>query len=221
MAEAPGGCLSESLERGPCSIELFGRKVKCLTEDKLLEAGIPWPAQQAVARWASKLLPKGCSVVELGSGCGALACALALEGHRPVVATDLASVVPLMEKNVQLNGVEVECRELQWGDIEGARALAGAGAVIACEVAYAVFKDLFADDTRVPLANTLDALIGEDSIGIFAFQVRDSDREASLLEMFRDRGLELTREEPAGGDPDEGEVGVWSIRRLKKAAAEG
>ncbi|CAK0898156.1 unnamed protein product, partial [Prorocentrum cordatum] len=101
--------------------------------------------------------------------------------------------------------------------------MAGApsAAAVACECAYWGGWDLFAQDTRAPLADTLDVLVGDGGIGILVFEVRDWSREASLLGMILERGLEVHREEPRDRDPAEGEVGVWSLRRLRGALGRG
>ncbi|CAE8639302.1 unnamed protein product, partial [Polarella glacialis] len=143
--------------------------------------------------------------------CGALACAFALKlaARQPrVIATDLPEVVPLMVQNAGANKALVECASLPWGDLAAAKALAVAApaVVVACEVAYWGGWDLFADDTRVPLADTLAALlIGEDTgvrIGLLVFTIRDESRELALLPMLRERGLEVVQVSPL---PVEGE----------------
>ncbi|KAF5825992.1 putative methyltransferase-domain-containing protein [Dunaliella salina] len=65
----------------------------------------------------------GCRVVELGAGPGLLGLLLAKWGARQVVITDKGSVLPLIRKNVELNGLgdkgqlrgQVEVAELEWG----------------------------------------------------------------------------------------------------------
>jgi len=64
----------------------------------------------------------GCRVVELGAGPGLLGLLLAKWGARQVVITDKDSVLPLIRKNVELNGLgdtqrrgQVEVAELEWG----------------------------------------------------------------------------------------------------------
>ncbi|CAE8732012.1 unnamed protein product, partial [Polarella glacialis] len=130
-------------------------------------------------------------------------------------------VVPLMVQNAGANKALVECASLPWGDLAAAKALAVAApaVVVACEVAYWGGWDLFADDTRVPLADTLAALlIGEDTgvrIGLLVFTIRDESRELALLPMLRERGLEVVQVSPL---PVEGEVGTWLLQNIKGSA---
>ncbi|RNF21352.1 uncharacterized protein Tco025E_03432 [Trypanosoma conorhini] len=66
----------------------------------------------------------GCRVVELGAGVGCLGIALAMAGAR-VVVTDLKELVPLMQKNIELNAARIRARSngqgscaalaLRWG----------------------------------------------------------------------------------------------------------
>ncbi|CAE8641292.1 unnamed protein product, partial [Polarella glacialis] len=137
-------------------------------------------------------------------------------------------VVPLMVQNAGANKALVECASLPWGDLAAAKALAVAApaVVVACEVAYWGGWDLFADDTRVPLADTLAALlIGEDTgvrIGLLVFTIRDESRELALLPMLRERGLEVVQVSPRSALgaplPVEGEVGTWLLQNIKGSA---
>lgn len=211
------------------TVQLLGRALRLRTDDALGVAGRPWPAQEVAARSVCRLLASAEScrtVVELGAGCGALAMVLAQElagrGHR-VVATDLPEVLPLLRQNCREagNGVVLECCALPWGDLLCARRLAeeaaaqGSSCVVGCEVAYWGGWDLFEEDTREPLARTLDALIvGEEGFGLLVHEVRDAVREESLFCMLRALGLEPQRLEPEGVQQlGEGEVGVWLLRR--------
>mmetsp|Transcript_29154 Transcript_29154/g.61985 ORF Transcript_29154/g.61985 Transcript_29154/m.61985 type:complete len:299 (-) Transcript_29154:8-904(-) len=93
--------------------------------------------------------------------------------------------------------------------------------VVACEVAYWGGWDLFADDTREPLASTLDSLIvGPQAFGLVVHQVRDAGREASLFKMIRRRSLEILRLQPRNKGPEEGEIGVWVLKRIPKQPCE-
>lgn len=200
----------------PTTLRLLGRNVKVHTDDALGVAGVPWPAQEIAGAAVRRFVRDPCTIVEIGAGCGALACALALDGHR-VVATDLPEVMSLMQNNVTLNEAAVECHALRWGEIDAAHELIpssnGPLLVIACEVAYWGGWDLFDEDTRGPLADTLNTLIGDHGLGLLVHKARDLVREVSILAYLRDRGLEVRREQPAGREPEEGEIGVWLLKR--------
>ena len=68
-------------------LRLLEREIKVSINPSISCGGHPWPAQELVARHLRELDPS-VSVIELGCGCGALACYLALEGY-DVIATDL------------------------------------------------------------------------------------------------------------------------------------
>jgi len=151
-----------------------------------------------------------------------------------VVTSDLAEVLWLLEENCQSlsrshprpGELRLESCALSWGDEQVTRSLAaranrdgGSCCVVACECAYWGGWDLFEDDTREPLAATLDQLIvGDEGLGLLVHEVRDAGREAGLYDFIRARGLEVKREEPSGSREvieGSGEVEIWSVRRKK------
>mmetsp|Transcript_59150 Transcript_59150/g.157411 ORF Transcript_59150/g.157411 Transcript_59150/m.157411 type:complete len:220 (-) Transcript_59150:132-791(-) len=207
-------------EDGVVCVQLMDQSVRVCTDEALGVAGRPWEAQ-GVAADVLRSMDGENTIIELGAGCGALSCALALSGCR-VVATDLPEVVPLMQRSVELNRVEtyVDCRALSWGNTADLASVLStlqdqdsSRLVVACEVAYWGGWDLFCPDTREPLAETLSVLIGASGVGLLVHTVRDVARESSLLEMIRAKCLDVHRERPLAAEPLLGEVGVWLLRR--------
>eukprot|EP00933_Yihiella_yeosuensis_P043780 TRINITY_DN3873_c0_g2_i1.p1 TRINITY_DN3873_c0_g2~~TRINITY_DN3873_c0_g2_i1.p1 ORF type:complete len:260 (+),score=42.86 TRINITY_DN3873_c0_g2_i1:26-805(+) len=231
-------------------LELNGESLRVLVDEELGVAGRPWPAQQVAAdvtnallkQWQLSLGAKGeasnrLSLVELGSGCGALACSFArqLGPQVRVLATDLPEVVELMQANAAANKADVESHSLPWGDDAALSALNvqnGPLLVIACECAYWGGWDIFSEDTRGPLADTVASLLlqanrdekgmteggGSCCAGVLVFQVRDASRELAILPMLQERGLQVVQVDLTSGVPkaepvlpNEGEVGAWLL----------
>lgn len=78
-----------------------------------------WPSSVVLSRVITRSYGvdggnKHLSVLELGSGCGLVAIALAIAGH-DVLATDKAAILPLLRRNTaQWSAIEVEC--FDWYD---------------------------------------------------------------------------------------------------------
>jgi len=127
------------------TIQILGDDVEIFTDAALGVAGRPWPAQEVAARAVRRFIPplERCrTIVELGSGCGALAVALAgwFGSGRRIVATDLPEVLPLLKRNchaASVRGVDtsggnngktssLDCHALRWGDLNQARAILAA-----------------------------------------------------------------------------------------------
>lgn len=78
-----------------------------------------WDCAALMSRWFEKGdFVKGKTILELGCGTGLLGFACAKLGAKRVVITDLASILPTMEKNVKLTGLGDVCvaRALNWND---------------------------------------------------------------------------------------------------------
>ncbi|KAH9246700.1 hypothetical protein BASA81_015749 [Batrachochytrium salamandrivorans] len=78
-----------------------------------------WDCAALMSRWFEKGdFVKGKTILELGCGTGLLGFACAKLGAKRVVITDLASILPTMEKNVKLTGLGEVCvaRALNWND---------------------------------------------------------------------------------------------------------
>lgn len=84
-----------------------------------------WPSGRLLARaigegaWRD-VLPSfaGCSVAELGAGPGLPGLVCARLGARSVTLTDLVELIPLIDKNIELNGLQSVCaaETLDWMD---------------------------------------------------------------------------------------------------------
>ncbi|CCG82618.1 Putative uncharacterized protein [Taphrina deformans PYCC 5710] len=137
-----------------------------LAHDPLVgTGGLLWPAGEVLARYlltpSPSLDPAAClrdkKVVEVGSGTGVvgLSCAqtldLGLRGH--LILTDLPAVLPILRRNVALNGLApaVSVRPLAWGQPVGPD-LANCDVVLAADCVY--LEHLFQ-----PLLDTLLALM--------------------------------------------------------------
>ncbi|CAE7296509.1 WBGene00275058 [Symbiodinium sp. CCMP2592] len=214
-------------QQGIESYELHGRCLKVQTDDGLGVAGVFWPAQEPCARVAADLLQRlrchqavpaeGIDFLELGAGCGALACSFAKEpALKRVIASDLPDVVPLMTENSRLNGAEIECVPLPFGDLPALEqlTLGPARVVVACEVLYWGGWNIFEDDTREPLAETLAAALAAPlAAAVLAAVIRDPPREMQALEMLKEKGVQSFQQMPASGAPKVGELGIWLLQR--------
>merc|ERR1712194_45614 len=77
-----------------------------------------WPAAKILVQYLATLDDAelaGQSVLELGSGCGAVGMYLAQRGARPVVLTDVYKALPLLKRNVKANGLACEVVGFPWG----------------------------------------------------------------------------------------------------------
>jgi len=77
-----------------------------------------WPAAKVLIQYLSTLDDaklQGRSVLELGSGCGAVGMYLAQRRASPVVLTDVYRALPLLKRNVQANRLPCEVCALPWG----------------------------------------------------------------------------------------------------------
>ncbi|CAK0805771.1 unnamed protein product, partial [Prorocentrum cordatum] len=77
-----------------------------------------WPAARALVGYLATLADAelaGLSVLELGSGCGAVGIYLQKRGAGPVVLTDVHRALPLLKRNVGANRASCEVCALLWG----------------------------------------------------------------------------------------------------------
>ncbi|KAF8269714.1 putative methyltransferase-domain-containing protein [Lactarius quietus] len=79
--------------------------------------GVAWPAGEVLARYISRRgkALQGLNVLELGSGTGLVGLVAGYFGAR-VYITDQPPLIPIMERNIALNGLEssVTAAELDW-----------------------------------------------------------------------------------------------------------
>ena len=174
--------------------ELLGHCVKYYVDANLNEAGRLWPVAQALAAaLAVEHPPPGalerCTLLELGAGTGALACACGRAyPSANVWATDLEEVMPLIARNLEANAVtNVRPLALPWGSpLPEPLATHPPAVVLACEVLYWGGWSLLTDDTREPLRKTLQALCGPETQIYVGLTVRDAPRELGFLRALRD-----------------------------------
>ncbi|CAE7676903.1 EEF1AKMT3 [Symbiodinium microadriaticum] len=106
-------------ERG-LSISLIEDPTLDLGGDDAWCAWCLWPAAKALMNYLATMddqVLKGSSILELGSGCGAVGMYAALRGAKPAILTDVYRALPLLKRNVAANGLGGLCRilALPWG----------------------------------------------------------------------------------------------------------
>ena len=106
-------------------------------------ASTVWDSSIVASRWAERQgagFWEGAPVLELGAGCGLLACTLAALGAA-VVATDLPPNLPLLQKNCEAFGRAAglpspEVAACEWGVRGGAAGRGGWSWVVGCDLMY-------------------------------------------------------------------------------------
>ncbi|CAJ1386939.1 unnamed protein product [Effrenium voratum] len=105
------------------------RKISlCLVEDPTIDVGgddswcswCLWPAAKVLMSYLATIQDgdlKHTSVLELGSGCGAVGMYAAKRGAAPVILSDVYKALPLLKRNVQANSLSGGCGicALPWG----------------------------------------------------------------------------------------------------------
>ncbi|XP_042506471.1 protein N-lysine methyltransferase METTL21A-like [Macadamia integrifolia] len=130
----------------------------------------------------------GRTVVELGAGTGLPGLTAALLGANHVVLTDVAQLLPGLQKNVEANslGDRVEVRELLWG-LDDLRT-SGVGELE--DVDLVLMSDVFFDASEMrALAKTLKRLCGRETRVWSASEVREWIEES--LEELRREGFRV------------------------------
>jgi len=124
----------------------------------------------------------GARCIELGAGLGAVGLAAALHGGADsVVLTDKAEMLPLLERNINLNGLSSSCRaaELSWG-ASPTNHLGHFDVVLAADVVYPT-KD---PSVQEALKATISALCppGSTTVLLLAYCARTDDDRRFLHE---------------------------------------
>ena len=133
----------------------------------------------------------GLRVLELGSGVGLVALALACRGTT-VVATERAIALPLLEKNVEANAALVERRggsvvsaALDWTAPDADVLNRGYDAVVGADLCFAANAE-----GAAALAAIVAELMNGAAVGVFAQELREKDATpAAFLADLRRRGL--------------------------------
>ena len=130
----------------------------------------------------------GARVLELGAGCGLVACALATLGAR-VTATERRLALPLLEQNVEANAAafsgSVDVAELDWA---APGALGTFDRVVGTDLVFASNADVHG-----ALADLLATLV-RGAVAYVVSEVREGGgAEGALVDALRRRGLAVTR----------------------------
>ena len=138
---------------------------------------------------------RGLRVLELGSGCGLVALALACRGAN-VVATERAIALPLLEKNLEANAALVErrggtlsCAALDWTAPDADVLNRGYDAVVGADLCFAANAE-----GAAALAQVVGDVLGRGTpIGILAQEIRERDATpAAFVADLRRRGVRTT-----------------------------
>ncbi|XP_058104980.1 uncharacterized protein LOC131248633 [Magnolia sinica] len=135
-----------------------------------------WMASQGLVEFQIE----GKTVVELGAGTGLPGLVAASLGAGRVVLTDVAPLLPGLQRSVEANGFSdrVEVRELVWGSDE----------TWLSEVDLVLMSDVFYDTSEMPaLAKTLSGLCGGGTTVWSASEVRTQTGEC--LELLKGEGF--------------------------------
>ena len=144
---------------------------------------------------------RGLRVLELGSGCGLVALALACRGAN-VVATERAIALPLLEKNVAANAALVErrggsvaCAALDWTAPDADVLNRGYDAVVGADLCFAANAE-----GAAALAQVVGDVLGRGTpFGILAQEIRERDATpATFLADLRRRGVRTNERAVAG-----------------------
>lgn len=168
---------------------------------------------------------RGATVLELGSGCGALAAMLTAASPRIIYATDREQVLPLLRKTIALNEAQirapVSAEALEWSDLatrsDGKMSAALAEIIRQNAIDVLVCSELLyafpGRDPFGPLSTALVRLIGPRTTCFFYFNGRGLDC-TPFFETVRRGGLSIKRIKLA---LDEGAGTILQIRQSERA----
>lgn len=161
-----------------------------------------WDSALVLANWMQNFDLAGKTVLELGAGTGLPGLTAAVLGAERVVLTDIAPILPGLEKNVAVNALQdrVEVRELVWG-LNGDE-------IEVEEVDVVLMSDVFYDaDEMRALARTLKGVCRERTRVWAASEVRSSTEkclEMLAYEGFQAEEVEVSTRELVGCSKAEG-----------------
>ncbi|KAF1810249.1 hypothetical protein P152DRAFT_484052 [Eremomyces bilateralis CBS 781.70] len=159
--------------------------------------GQMWPAGMVLAEYIldHKQLVEGCSILELGAGGGltGLAVATGCPTSGPLYITDQAVMLPIMQKNIELNGLSlVTAVEYNWG------APAPAPSLLPPHLDVVLAADCVYFEPAFPLLQaTLQDLIGAKTRCYFCFKKR---RRADIACIKRIRKMFDVRDIPVDSE---------------------
>ncbi|KAF2864088.1 hypothetical protein K470DRAFT_254418 [Piedraia hortae CBS 480.64] len=160
--------------------------------------GQAWPAGHVLAKYLLRTCRetlRDCSIVELGAGGGlvGLSVALGCKLRQPIYITDQAPMLPLMQKNIELNGLQDHVKAIiyNWGDSRPDNIPSHPDVVLAADCVY--FEPAFP-----LLCKTLEDLIGPETTCYFCFKKR---RRADM--QFVKAVRKAFEVEPVLDDPDQ------------------
>lgn len=176
---------------------LFQREID-LSEDESLVVRIDqisegdtgvvvWDAAIVLAKYlqveAARL--RGRSVVELGSGTGAVGICAAALGASPVLLTDLPHLLDLPQHNIELNRAVLtgptSCLALTWGHLPQGQAVLGARQAWD----LVLLSDcVFYMDSVGPLVVSLEQLCGHDTELLVSYEERQSQEKVEVMAQF-------------------------------------
>lgn len=115
-----------STEESSYRVAMGGREIELMRDPMAGTGGLLWPAGEVLADYlirqgrSDPALFRDKAILELGSGTGVVGLGLAMNldlGRGSLTMTDLGKVVPILERNILLNGSppSVNVKELEWG----------------------------------------------------------------------------------------------------------
>lgn len=159
--ELPGG--------GACTLTVHQQR---FSAERTGFASTVWDSSIVVAKWAEKAgIWAGRRVLDLSAGCGLVGLVCAKLGAA-VTATDLEPNLPLLRRNAEANGCDIEVREHAWGS-----------SVAVLEPPYhlvAVCDCMYVREAVPALVRTLAALAGPETQVIVAHG-RNRQAETAFL----------------------------------------
>ncbi|KAJ2310770.1 hypothetical protein IWW54_003011, partial [Coemansia sp. RSA 2705] len=179
-----------------------------------------WDAGLVLAKYLDRQTAEGRldlagkTVLELGAGTGIVGIALArLQPQSTVVLTDKQELVPLLERNIALNGAQnASAQRLDWTEADG----------IGCTPDVILVSDgIWARDLHQPLADVLQHTAGADTRVLLAYETRAFADEAEFIALwsrhFRFRDIKPADQHPLVQSED---IYVFEGWRKVNSAAE-
>jgi len=188
----------ESIQRHVVSLEAYNflpKEMSLIVDAAPGCGGVIWPASLVLTRYLahSTALCHGenCTIVELGSGTGITAIALAsLAPNATIFATDQSELLPLIRENIALNEFarNVHAVELKWG-----QALPEA---IPRPTLVVVADCVYLEASFQALVDTLKLLLGDETKCLFCYKKRRNADKRFFRLLKRDFRYEEVKDDP-------------------------